>query len=183
MGKTTFLDGLGESITRKTRDLSKKAGQIYESQKLQSRISGEERMIEKLKEDIGNLIYSRRNEGTEYDGELAALCEEIDQHVAAIAAYKKSAASIRGCKICPACKRTVEKDALFCPYCGTACPDPEPEVYTGDVEDSPVEAEEGQDEAGECEEAPETGADEPQTDDGTEGGTDAVGECPEDAQE
>ena len=61
------------------------------------------------------------------DEELQNLCQEIRQHLDAIAEYKDAAADLKGRKICPSCKRAVEKDAAFCPYCGTACPNPEPE--------------------------------------------------------
>ena len=54
-----FFDGLSETLTRTTKDLSKKAGQIYETQKIQSKVSSEEHMVEKLKCDIGNLVFSR----------------------------------------------------------------------------------------------------------------------------
>ena len=44
-----FFDGLSETLTRTTKDLSKKAGQIYETQKIQRKVSSEEHMVEKLK--------------------------------------------------------------------------------------------------------------------------------------
>nr|WP_294530712.1 zinc ribbon domain-containing protein [uncultured Blautia sp.] len=122
-----FFDGLSETLTRTTKDLSKKAGQIYETQKIQSKVSGEEHMIEKLKSDIGNLIYSRYCEGAELDEELQNLCQEIRQHQDAITEYKDAAADLKGRKICPSCKRAVDKDVAFCPFCGTACPNPEPD--------------------------------------------------------
>lgn len=52
-----FFDELGDTISRTTKDLSKRAGQLYESQKIRNRLSSEEHMVEKLKCDIGNLIY------------------------------------------------------------------------------------------------------------------------------
>ena len=92
-----FFDGLSETLTRTTKDLSKKAGQIYETQKIQSKVSSEEHMVEKLKCDIGNLVFSRYSGGVQMDEELQNLCQEIRQHMVA-----------------------------FCPFCGTACPNPEP---------------------------------------------------------
>ena len=60
------------------------------------------------------------------DEELQNLCQEIRQHMDAITEYKNAAADLKGRKICPSCKRAVEKDVAFCPFCGTACPNPEP---------------------------------------------------------
>ena len=51
-----FFDELSDTITRTTKDLGKKAGQLYEAQKIRSKISSEEQMVQKLKADIGNVI-------------------------------------------------------------------------------------------------------------------------------
>ena len=37
-----FFDELSDTITRTTKDLGKKAGQLYEAQKIRSKISSEE---------------------------------------------------------------------------------------------------------------------------------------------
>ena len=62
-----FFDELSDTITRTTKDLSKKAGQLYETQKIRSKIASEEQMIEKLKADIGNVIYERYKDGADTD--------------------------------------------------------------------------------------------------------------------
>lgn len=133
--KKSFFDGLGDALSRTTKDLSKKAGQIYETQKLQTKVSGEEHMIEKLKADIGELLYKRYQAGAELDDEIRAVCEEIDGHLNVIAGYKDAAADLKGCKICPSCKKTVDRGVSFCPYCGAPCPNPEPEKAEGEVVD------------------------------------------------
>ena len=40
-----FFDELSDTITRTTKDLGKKAGQLYEAQKIKSKISSEEQMV------------------------------------------------------------------------------------------------------------------------------------------
>lgn len=134
-----FFDGLSETLTRTTKDLSKKAGQIYETQKIQSKVSCEEHMVDKLKSDIGSLVYNRYSEGAELDEELLKLCQEIRQHQDAIAEYQDAAADLKGRKICPSCKRAVEKDAAFCPYCGTACLNPEEKAPAEDPSEASSE--------------------------------------------
>lgn len=155
-----FFDGLSETLTRTTKDLSKKAGQIYETQKIQSKVSSEEHMVEKLKCDIGNLVFSRYSGGVQMDEELQNLCQEIRQHMDAIAEYKDAAADLKGRKICPSCKRAVEKDVAFCPFSGTACPNPEPKEEVA-AEASAEEATEtvAEDDAPGEEPAPETSED------------------------
>ena len=60
-----FFDELSDTITRTTKDLGKKAGQLYEAQKIKSKISSEEQMVQKLKADIGNVIFEKYKEGAE----------------------------------------------------------------------------------------------------------------------
>ena len=53
-----FFDELSDTITRTTKDLGKKAGQLYEAQKIRSKISSEEQMVQKLKADIAKRLSS-----------------------------------------------------------------------------------------------------------------------------
>lgn len=122
---TEFFDGLGETLSRTAKELGERAEQLYGVQKIRNKISGEERIVEKVMTDIGNLIYKRHEEGEALDGELSVLCEEIHQHMMKIREYKGEAAAIRGQKICPSCEKAVDKDVSFCPYCGAECPEEE----------------------------------------------------------
>ena len=159
---TDFLDGIVKTFSKTTKELGKttkelgaRAEQTIETQKIRGKISGEERTIERLKADLGDIIYKRHAEGEGIDGELSVICQEIDQHFLKIREFKDSAANLRGKKIC---EREVDLSVSFCPYCGTPCPTPEP---TESVEDpveefveEPVEAsEEETDEKGEPAEA------------------------------
>ncbi len=152
-----FIDGLVKTITKTTKELGKttkelgaRAEQTIEAQKIRNKISGEERIIEKIKEDIGDVIYRRHSQEDGLDSELSSLCQEIDQHYLKIREYKDNAANIKGQKICPSCEREVDITVSFCPYCGTPCPTPEP---AEDVEGKAVPAEEAADGSNETEEA------------------------------
>ena len=134
-----FFEELSDTITRTTKDLGKKAGQIYETQKLRSRIASEEQMVQKLKADIGNVIFEKYKEGAEIEESLRGFCEEIQQHMDIIAGYKDCAAELKGRKLCPACGKAVDRSVSFCPFCGAVCPTPEPEAAQGDVVDTETE--------------------------------------------
>lgn len=158
---TDFFDGIVKTFSKTTKELGKttkelgaRAEQTIETQKIRGKISGEERTIEKLKADLGDIIYKRHAEGEGIDGELSVICQEIDQHFLKIREFKDSAANLRGKKICPSCEREVDLSVSFCPYCGTPCPTPEPTESVEDPVEEPVEAsEEGTDEKGEPAEA------------------------------
>ena len=134
-----FFEELSDTITRTTKDLGKKAGQIYEIQKIRSRIASEEQMVQKLKADIGNVIFEKYKEGAEVEESLRGFCEEIQQHMDIIMGYRDSAAELKGQKICPACGKSVDRSVSFCPFCGSVCPTPEPEKAHGDVVDTETE--------------------------------------------
>ncbi len=128
-----FFDGLVKTISKTTKELGKttreigaRAEQTIEVQKLRSRIAGEERIITRIKEDIGDVIYRRHSAGDGIDGELSSLCQEIDQHYLRVRELRDSAANLKGQKLCPSCERQVDITVSFCPYCGTPCPTPEP---------------------------------------------------------
>ena len=151
---TDFLDGIVKTFSKTTKELGARAEQTIETQKIRGKISGEERTIEKLKADLGDIIYKRHAEGEGIDGELSVICQEIDQHFLKIREFKDSAANLRGKKICPSCEREVDLSVSFCPYCGTPCPTPEPTESVEDPVEEPVEAsEEETDEKGEPAEA------------------------------
>ena len=158
---TDFLDGIVKTFSKTTKELGKttkelgaRAEQTIETQKIRGKISGEERTIEKLKADLGDIIYKRHAEGEGIDGELSVICQEIDQHFLKIREFKDSAANLRGKKICPSCEREVDLSVSFCPYCGTPCPTPEPTESVEDPVEEPVEAsEEETDDKGEPAEA------------------------------
>ena len=158
---TDFFDGIVKTFSKTTKELGKttkelgaRAEQTIETQKIRGKISGEERTIEKLKADLGDIIYKRHAEGEGIDGELSVICQEIDQHFLKIREFKDSAANLRGKKICPSCEREVDLSVSFCPYCGTPCPTPEPTESVENPVEEPVEAsEEETDEKGEPAEA------------------------------
>ncbi len=129
-----FWDDLGSTLTRKAKGFSSKAENLYEIQKIRNKLSAQERMTEKLMMDIGKMIYTRYEHGEAVDGEVGAICEEISQHMLEADHYRDAIAASKGEKFCPACHKAVMREASFCPYCGAACPTPEPQIEGKDAE-------------------------------------------------
>lgn len=132
---TEFFDELSETITRTAKGLGERAELIYETQKLRNKIAGEDRMIDKIMADLGNILYKQYSDGAEVDEGLKMLCEQIDQHKEMIREYKEAMARLKGKKLCPSCHEAVALDAAFCPHCGAACPVPETEQKTEEEEE------------------------------------------------
>ena len=47
-----FFGSLGETITKTARELSGRAEEVYETQRIRNRISGEKRQVEKAMADL-----------------------------------------------------------------------------------------------------------------------------------
>ena len=113
---------LRDTMGKTMGELKEGVSNIYENQRLKSKVSNHHRQIEKLKNDIGTLIFARFEDGEVFEGELQRLCEEIKKHQLLIARLEEENANIRGKKICPSCRKEIPFDAVFCPACGTPYP-------------------------------------------------------------
>ena len=76
-----FFGNLGETLSKTARELSGRAEEVYETQRLKNKISGEERQVEKAMADLGRIIYKRYKEEIPVDDAQKALCEQIDQRM------------------------------------------------------------------------------------------------------
>lgn len=129
-----FFGSLSETISKTARELSGRAEEAYETQRIKNKISGEERQVEKAMADLGRIIYKRYKAEIPVDDAQKALCEQIDQRMEQIAKYKSDISELKvKCKrFCPACGSPINKNDAFCSQCGAACPTEEPEDKAGD---------------------------------------------------
>ena len=144
-----FFGSLSETISKTARELSGRAEEAYETQRIKNKISGEERQVEKAMADLGRIIYKRYKAEIPVDDAQKALCEQIEQRMEQIAKYKSDISELKvKCKrFCPACGSPINKNAAFCSQCGAACPTEEPEEKAGDdvIEGTAEEVEEARD--------------------------------------
>lgn len=155
-----FFDGLGEAISKTARELGGRAENLYETQKMKNKISGEEKQIQKIMAELGRMLYKRYLDGVPVDEAQRILCEQIDQRMERIGHLKEGLAGVRGRKICPSCGSSVDGSAAFCPHCGAACPTRETEEEAGDVVEEPFEETAAQEEENGGEKAEEVSGEE-----------------------
>ena len=74
-----FFESLGETITKTARELSGRAEEVYETQRIKNRISGEKRQIEKVMADLGKIIYKRYKDGIPLDEEKLSVNRSISE--------------------------------------------------------------------------------------------------------
>lgn len=128
-----FFDSIGKSLAKTMREVGGRAENFYSEQKLKGQISGEEKQIQKIMEELGKIVYRRYCDGAPLEDMQKRLCEQIDQRMERIAQFKEEIAGVKSKKICSSCGTAVEEGMAFCPHCGTACTTKEKEEYAGDV--------------------------------------------------
>lgn len=128
-----FFDSIGKSLAKTMREVGGRAENFYSEQKLKGNISGEEKQIQKIMEELGKIVYRRYCDGAPLEDMQKRLCEQIDQRMERIAQFKEEIAGVKSKKICSSCGTAVEEGMAFCPHCGTACTTKEKEEYAGDV--------------------------------------------------
>lgn len=157
MGNDFFTE-LGKTFTKTAKELEKKTDSFLEQQKIRNKISSETRMIDKIYQDMGMVIYQKYISGEVLSEDMAALCDDITERKTAVAAYYEELARLKGEKICPSCGANIQGDACYCPKCGEHIEEPQQEPgyarETGDAQDAEFkECEEMMDE-GETGDAP-----------------------------
>lgn len=128
-----FFDSIGKSLAKTMREVGGRAENFYSEQKLKGNISGEEKQMQKIMEELGKIVYRRYCDGAPLEDMQKRLCEQIDQRMERIAQFKEEIAGVKSKKICSSCGTAVEEGMAFCPHCGTACTTKEKEEYAGDV--------------------------------------------------
>lgn len=128
-----FFDSIGKSLAKTMREVGGRAENFYSEQKLKGNISGEEKQIQKIMEELGKIVYRRYCDGAPLEDMQKRLCEQIDQRMERIAQFKEEIAGVKSKKICSSCGTVVEEGMAFCPHCGAACTTKEKEEYAGDV--------------------------------------------------
>lgn len=144
-----FLNKVGNTISSKSKDVTKKAKEIAEVSKMTGQIAMKEESIKGTYIELGKYVYE--NQKDDAPEEVAEKFAVIDAAVEEIEKLKKEIRKIKGMQQCPDCGKEVSYSAAFCSYCGAKLPEPEPEevVDAGEVtEVTPEPAEEATEAAG-----------------------------------
>ncbi len=82
-------------MPKQRKETRRHAEEVYETQRLKNKISGEERQIEKAMADLGRIIYKRYKKEIPVDDAQKALCEQIDQRMEQIEKYKTDISELK----------------------------------------------------------------------------------------
>ena len=113
-----FLENLKDKISHTTRAVAKKSNELVEITKLRAALADTEDEIDKIMRQMGEALYEAYKTGAESYTSLEENCEEIDAAYARMEELSARISELKNAKICPNCKKEMERDAAFCSGCG-----------------------------------------------------------------
>ncbi len=128
-----FFNNFVEKAKSAGKKVGDKTTQTVEVGKLKYKKGDLDNKIKAKYYEIGKSVFEKYKEGTVIDSDIADACGEIIKYEAEIADLEKEINKAKGGKTCPSCKKFVDAQFAFCPYCQTALED-ETETATVDVD-------------------------------------------------
>lgn len=119
-----FLDKLTKKATETYKGAAEKTGKIAKEAKLKLKINDNKSKINEIYQEIGKKVYQKHtaNEQLCVKKDLEEECAKIDILSAEIETYHKEILDLSDVKTCVKCKEPIDKEARFCPKCGTEQP-------------------------------------------------------------
>ena len=127
-----FFEKLGKKATETFNSAAEKTNKIASETKIKLKINDCKSKIKGVYQDIGKIVYQK----FVLDGKLDVK-EDIEEQLSKIyeltnqiEEYEKQILDLSDMKQCVNCKNKIEKNAKFCPECGTE----QPEIVVHEVE-------------------------------------------------
>ncbi len=96
----------------------RKTDEVIAIEKLRYTVSSLKAKLSSDYKNLGMLYYEAQNGNEKLSDNIAAAVENINQKKNLIKKTEAQIADIKNKRICPSCKASVEKDAMYCSVCG-----------------------------------------------------------------
>ena len=163
-----FFEKLGKKATETFNSAAEKTNKIASETKIKLKINDCKSKIKDLYQDIGKVVYQKFVlEGKlEVKEDIQEQLSKIKEYTDKIEEYEKQILELTNLKQCENCKNKIDKNAKFCPECGTEQPEEVVhEVEVVDNDEETVNPENSDEEASdEAEEAVEDAVEEKEED-------------------
>lgn len=114
-----FLENIGKKVGEAAQAAAKKSSELVEITKLNMNVNSEEDKIQKLYTQIGKIVYEKFSSSGEASPEFKDSCDAIKAHEETIKGLKQKIMEVKNLKACIGCGSELDKNAVFCPKCGT----------------------------------------------------------------
>lgn len=112
-----FFEKIGDKISTNGRKVTKKAKELTDVARLNSKINEQEQELKNVYIEIGKAYYEATKQ--EPSPEFLPLFQSVISIQGAIAGAKEEIAQIKGIRNCINCNAEMANSAVFCPSCGT----------------------------------------------------------------
>ncbi len=116
-----FFDKLGKKASDTYKYTAEKTGKLAKEAKLRMKMNEDKSEINDLYKQIGKKVYEKHiiDDVINIKEELEEECTQIDVLSQEIENMLKEILSLKDRKQCPSCFEQIDKDAQYCPRCGT----------------------------------------------------------------
>lgn len=117
----SFFNKIGEKASEVYNTTAEKTNKLTREMKLKSIISENKGNIAKVYQEIGKNIYAQyeNNKKIEIEKELSEQLYQVSLYKKEIEKAETEMRSLKSLKLCEGCKKEMNEESKFCPYCGT----------------------------------------------------------------
>ena len=134
-----FFEKLGKKASETFNNAGEKANKIAGETKLKFKINDNKSKIKDIYQEIGKIVYQKfaLDGNLEIKDDISEQLTKITELTDEIEKYEKQILELGNMKQCVNCKNKIDKNAKFCPSCGTE--QPEEEVHEAEIIESEEE--------------------------------------------
>lgn len=116
-----FFDKIGKKASDTYKYTAEKTGKLAKEAKLRLKMNEDKSEINSLYKEIGKKVYEKHvtDDIINIKEELEEECTKIDVLSQEIENMLKEILTLKDRKQCPSCFEQIDKDAQYCPRCGT----------------------------------------------------------------
>lgn len=130
-----FLNKIGNMASETYKYTADKTNKLAKEAKTRMKMNEYKSEIEDIYEEIGELVYQKhvREEDFNIKEDLQEYCKKIDFLSEKVKECRMELLNLKDKRQCDSCYAEIEKEAKFCPKCGTEQPEEVVEVQEAEI--------------------------------------------------
>ena len=115
----SFLKDLSKMISETAKEAAKKSSNLVGSTKISMQMDKCQEEIDNVFYEIGKSLFENYEQEDWVKGKFEKKISQIKELQENIEKFRKEIAKMKNIRVCESCECEIDKDALFCPKCGT----------------------------------------------------------------